>query len=166
VLQIKNDLLTYCGIDIYELFFRKLVPLSTLIINFIYQFFEMKKIFLSILLSCAFSVLMAQQTTANKYSYYIEIKEPGTKAGVAKVSSVIRIKPGVTLFNHYRTARPFFVLLSQTPVDKAMFQNWVQPLGMQVLQFEAKEITAAFIRTRRLEKRAGTKADQPSVKRN
>jgi hypothetical protein len=124
----------------------------------------MSKLLLLAVLLYACTAVSAQPAQPGAHSYYIEIKGVDTKTKNEALSGLIRSKPGVTVFNQYRAARPFFVLRSGMPVSKEVFSGWIKTLGLELAGFEAKEITAAFLKARRLERKPGQKADVPAKK--
>jgi hypothetical protein len=126
----------------------------------------MKRLLFLALLVYSCTTVSGQTAASNRYSYYIEIKDAAAKSKIESFSGLIKSQPGVLLFNHYRAARPFFVLVSGTPVSKKVFSDWITPSDLTLVRFEAKEITADFIRARRLEKKPGQKADIPGSRKN
>jgi PBP1b-binding outer membrane lipoprotein LpoB len=126
----------------------------------------MRKILFLAMLIYSCTAASGQSAAPDRYSYYIEISGANTKTKVEVLSGLVKSKPGITVFNQYRAARPFFVLLSNIPVSKAIFSDWVKTLGVELVHFEKKEITGAFIKSRRQEKKPGQKSDKLHAGKN
>jgi hypothetical protein len=99
------------------------------------------------------------QSVPKEYGYYIEIKGFKTKADIKNFESLIKAKNGVSFFNSYSGTPMFHVLKSNKSISQTDFIKWIEPLRLQLIKFEAKEITADFIRSKKIKKKSRDKKD-------
>ncbi len=101
------------------------------------------------ILAFIFSInkLTAQVTSQNEY--YIEIKNVNNKALAKEVEVLVKSKPTVAFFSGYKIPVAFHLLKTTTKINKAEFVSWLKPLGLEVLVFEEKELTAKFIMSKK-----------------
>ncbi len=125
------------------------------------------KIKLAILTIFAFvfsiNKLAAQATLQN--GYYIEIKNVNNKALAKEIELLVKSKPTVSFFSGYKMPVAFHLLKTIKKIDKAEFVDWLKPLGLEVLVFEEKELTAKFIMSKKRGKSKTEKDDLRTKKK-
>jgi hypothetical protein len=117
-----------------------------------------------IVLSFAFSVGKSFAQVAKEKQYYIEIKNVQTKAAAEQVELLIKAKPTVTFFTGFKIPVAFHLLKSTKAITKTEFENWLKPLGYQLVVFEEKELTASFINAKKRGSSKSEKQDKPTTK--
>ncbi len=103
----------------------------------------------------------AQSTNVSKsVDYYIELKGITTKTDLKNLSNVIKAKNEVSFFSSYHGTPMFHILKLNKSISKAEFVKWIEPLKLQVVKFEVKEITADFIHSKKAKKKSRDKSAQ------
>jgi hypothetical protein len=112
-----------------------------------------------IILAFIFSLnkLAAQTTLQNEY--YIEIKNVNNKALAREVEALVKSKPSVSFFSGYKIPVAFHLLKTTKKINKAEFADWLKPLGLEVIVFEERALTAKFIMSKKRGKNINGKGD-------
>ncbi len=113
-----------------------------------------------ILFSITINKINAQAIKENQY--YIEIKNVNNKDLATKVELLIKSKASVTFFSGYKMPVKFHLLKSTKAINKIEFENWLKPLGLTVVVFEEKELTAKFIMAKKRGSKETEKKDKSS----
>jgi hypothetical protein len=102
---------------------------------------------------------LAAQATLQK-GYYIEIKNVHNKILAKEIEVLIQSKPSVVFFSGYKIPVAFHLLKTTKEINKAEFADWLKPLGLDVLVFEERELTATFIMSK---KRGNSKTGKEDI---
>lgn len=103
-----------------------------------------------VLLSFGFhQQLNAQTTTTKEYGYYIELSGINNKTNISSLEEIIKAKPSTIFFRGFTGVKVFHILKTSKAISKEEFTQWVSTLGVQVVLFEPKEITTAFIQSKK-----------------
>jgi hypothetical protein len=101
---------------------------------------------------------LAAQATLQK-EYYVEIKNINTKTLAKEVELLIKSKPPVVFFSGCKIPVAFHLLRTTKEINKAEFASWLKPLGLEVLVFEERALTAKFIMSKKRGKNISGKED-------
>jgi hypothetical protein len=122
------------------------------------------KFIVLIVLSLTLSLGNSFAQAAKEKQYYLEIKNVNTKADAKQVELLVKAKPTVTFFAGFKIPVAFHILKSTTAITKAEFENWLKPLGYQLVVFEEKELTASFVNAKKRGPSKSEKQDKPTTK--
>lgn len=102
----------------------------------------------------------AQSTKQNEY--YIEIKNVNNKQQARELETLIKTKAGVSLFVGSKIPVAYHILKSTKIITKAEFEEWLKPIGYQLIVFEDKIMKRGFVL---LKQRELKKKNNPNSKK-
>jgi hypothetical protein len=66
-----------------------------------------------------------QQSSGNKFEYYIQLSGVNTKSDVISIEENISARPGIYFFMADRFPANYFTLKTSIPVSQSEFRNWL-----------------------------------------